>query len=151
MTHLRVAANDSPSSIGCRWITVLLLMAVFLGACDSSQPQRSEQDASVTATNEAATSEQSQARTSREPAASDAPDGEEQNNSQSEDAPGVGALEPANGICDRHEHIQGEILWTLGKDDCADVSDADLAGITGLLDLSDHFAFRSLDSGTFRV
>lgn len=129
---------------------MLLLVAVFLGACDSSQPQRSEQDASVTATNEAATSGQSQARPSREPAASDAPDDDEQNTSQSEDHPDVGGHEPANGICQRHEHVQREILWTLGMDDCADVSDDDLASIDGDLILNDHYAFTSIDAGDLR-
>ena len=57
---------------------------------------------------------------------------------------------PQVGICTRHKHIQGEILWWLGKDDCADVSDADLARIDGTLQLDDHYTFTALDVGDLR-
>lgn len=57
---------------------------------------------------------------------------------------------PQVGICTRHTHIQNEILWWLGKDDCADVSDADLASIDGTLHLYDHYTFTSLDAGDLR-
>ena len=57
------------------------------------------------------------------------------------------------GICDRHDHVQREILWKLDiedLEDCADVTDADLASITGQLDLADHYTFTALDADDLR-
>ena len=113
-------------------ILPLLLMAILLGSC-ASEPEQGQRDAVGAAAEEAAGSELPQASESREPGTS---------------ADGADAVQQAaaGGICDRHEHIQREILWTLDKDDCADVSDGDLASITGQLDLADHYTFTALEA-----
>ncbi len=53
--------------------------------------------------------------------------------------------EPATGICDRTEEVQDAILSKLRVDNCADVTDEQLSGITDSLRLSRVSSLRSGD------
>ena len=61
----------------------------------------------------------------------------------------VGTPTPATGICDRTQKVQDAILDLLPEvSACGDVTDSDLSGITGTLELSD-MGVTSLNSGDF--
>ena len=131
-----LAAKDSTPLILISWMLPLLLMAVVLGSCES-EPNQGQRDAVGATAEEAAGGEQPQASDSHEPDTS---------------AVWADAVQQAaaTGICDRHEHVQREILWKLDSEDCADVTDADLASITGMLDLADHYTVTALDADDLR-
>lgn len=149
MTSIRLIVTGWHPAVRFYWVLLLILTTALLNACES-EPEQDEQSPTGAEIGEAEGSANSQRRASIQPNISDVSDQVTQDNPQSVDALDADLQASANGICDRHEHIRGEILWWLDKDDCADVSDADLASIDGTLHLHDHYTFTSLDAGDLR-